>query len=138
MRFLKRAFEATIFGAGFGLLASLGFPASAQTTATVSVNASSSLATIPGPGIGLNTAVWDGNLLDQGVPKLLTSAGIGALRFPGGSTSDMYNWQTNAIVPGQSSFANSNNTFDAFMGLVKSIGATPIITVNYGSNTAGN
>jgi Glycosyl hydrolase family 79, N-terminal domain len=140
MHVRKRALQAIALTAGLGLLATLAplSPAAAQTTATVSVNAGSSLVTIPGPGVGLNTAVWDGNLLDQAVPKLLTTAGIGALRFPGGSTSDMYNWQTNAIVPGQSSFANSSNTFDAFMGLVKSIGATPVITVNYGSNTAGN
>jgi hypothetical protein len=136
MRFFKRGLQAAIFAslAAFGTTSST----SAQTTATVSVNAGSSLATIPGPGVGLNTAVWDSNLLDQAVPKLLTAAGIGALRFPGGSTADMYNWQTNAIVPGQNSFANSSNTFDAFMGLVKSVGAAPIITVNYGSNTSGN
>ena len=113
-------------------------PARAQTTASVSVNAGASLATIPGPAWGLNTAVWDGNLLDASVPSLLTKAGVAALRYPGGSTSDVYNWQTDSIVPGQGSYANPNNNFDAFMGLVKSVGATPIVTVNYGSNAAGN
>jgi hypothetical protein len=118
-------------------IAGLASPAAAQTAASVAVNAGSGLATIPGPAWGLNTAVWDGNLLDSGVPRLLSNAGVTALRYPGGSTSDVYNWQSNSIVPGQGNYANPNDNFDAFMGLVKSIGATPIITVNYGSNAAG-
>jgi hypothetical protein len=110
----------------------------AQTTSTVTVSARSSLAVIPETGIGLNTAVWDANLLDGDVPSLLKSIGIGVLRYPGGSTSDDYNWQTDSIVPGQGGYANPINTFDAFMGVAKSVGASPIITVNYGSNTSGN
>ncbi len=122
----------------FGLLAAaLGASTiQAQTASTVTVNAATSLAVIPTTGVGLNTAVWDGDLLDSGVPSLLTSIGIGALRFPGGSTSDVYNWQTNAIVTG--GYTDPANTFDAFMALANTIDAAPIITVNYGSNTAGN
>ena len=112
-------------------------PAAAQTAASVVVNAGTSLANIPSPAWGLNTAVWDSNLLDAAVPGLLSQAGVAALRYPGGSTADVYNWQSNSIVPGQQSYASPNNNFDAFMGLVKSLGATPIITVNYGSNAAG-
>ena len=112
--------------------------AASQTTSSVTVNAGATLATIPTPAWGLNTAVWDGNLLDSAVPDLLSKAGVAALRFPGGSTADVYNWQSNSIVPGQGSYANPNNNFDAFMGLAKGIGATPIVTVNYGSNAAGN
>ncbi len=118
-------------------IAGMASSAAAQTTASVTVNAASGLATIPGPAWGLNTAIWDSNLLDAGVRGLLTNAGVATLRYPGGSTSDVYNWQSNSIVPGQGSYANPNDNFDAFMGLVKSIGATPIITVNYGSNAAG-
>jgi hypothetical protein len=140
MLLFQRRAPAMALAAGLALLAApfAAAPAAAQTTATVTVNAGTDLATIGPAAFGVNTAVWDGNLMDSAVPGLLTNAGIGALRYPGGSTSDQYNWQTNAIVPGQSSFANPNNDFDAFMGLVKKIGATPVITVNYGSNTAGN
>ena len=128
------AARATIFLSLVGLT----YPAAAQTAASVGVNAGTSLATIPGPAWGLNTAVWDGNLLDAAVPGLLSKAGVAALRYPGGSTSDVYNWQSNSIVPGQGSYANPNNNFDAFMGVAKKVGAAPVITVNYGSNTAGN
>jgi len=119
-------------------LAALGLPmpGSAQTTATVKVTAGTTLATIPALAFGINTAVWDGDMLDAKVSGLLTNAGITALRYPGGSTSDVYNWQSNSIIGG--GFANANNNFDAFMGLVNSTRATPIITVNYGSNTSDN
>ncbi len=112
--------------------------AAAQTAAAVTVNAATSLAAIPGAAWGVNSAVWDSNLHDAAVPGLLSKTGVTALRYPGGSTSDVYNWQSNSIVPGQGSYANPNNNFDAFIGLVKSIGATPVITVNYGSNASGN
>lgn len=129
--------------AALAVLLAAGLPigaggAQAQTSATVTVTAGTSLATIPPAAFGLNSAVWDGDLLDSGVAGLLTNAGIVALRYPGGSTADIYNWQSNAIVPNGNSYANPNNDFDAWMGLVKKTGVTPIITVNYGTNTAGN
>jgi alpha-L-arabinofuranosidase len=33
---------------------------------------------------------------DTAIPGLLKAAGIDALRYPGGSYSDIYNWQTGA------------------------------------------
>lgn len=135
MLHLARAMSAA---AALSLGVGLTFPSMAQTAVSVGVNAGASLATIPAQGWGLNTAVWDGDLLDGAVPNLLRQAGVAALRYPGGSTSDVYNWQTNSIVPGQGSYANPNNAFDAFMGVARSVGAAPIITVNYGSNQAGN
>jgi hypothetical protein len=110
----------------------------AANSATVSVNAAAGLTTISNAAYGVNTAVWDGNMLDSTVPGLLSQAGVTALRFPGGSTSDTYHWQTNSITPGQGGYANPNNTFDAFMGVAQKAGAHPVITVNYGSNAAGN
>lgn len=58
------------------------------------------------------------------------------LRFPGGSTSDDYHWQTGSTSDG--AYVNPSNTFDAFMGVAHQAGAAPILTVNYGSNAAGN
>lgn len=112
-------------------------PVSAATTANVLVNAGTTLATMPATAFGLNSAVWDANLLDSGVPGLLLQAGVTMVRFPGGSTSDGYHWQTNSITPGQGGYANPNNTFDAFMGQVQRAGAQAMVTVNYGSNAAG-
>lgn len=41
------------------------------TPVTVTVNAAAPLATVPGTALGVNTAVWDGQLLDPSVPALL-------------------------------------------------------------------
>lgn len=95
------------------------------------------LGTIPATAFGLNTAVWDGQLLNSSVARLLQTLDIGLLRFPGGSTADVYDWKTNTVVPGQSGYANPHNQFLHFMQLVNQIHATPIITVNYGSNFLG-
>ncbi len=132
-------FTATCAGriaAHLALLA-LVVPALCQVSASVSVNAGSSLGTIPSQAFGVNTAVWDGNLLDTNVPTLLKQAGVTMLRFPGGSTSDVYHWQTNTSTSGTGAYVNPNDTFDNFMTVVKNTGATAIVTVNYGSNAAG-
>ena len=70
------------------------------------------------------------------MPTLLKQAGITTLRFPGGSVTDVYHWQTNTASQGQ--YINSANTFDAFMGVVTQSGAQALVCVNYGTNTAGN
>ena len=105
-------------------------PAAAQ----VSVNPDQVLGSVPATPVGVNDAVWDGNLLDRNYPGLLRGAGVRALRYPGGSTADVYHWRTNSTEKGQS-YANPRNTFDAFMGVVHRARAQPIITVNYGSGS---
>ncbi len=120
-----------------GTLAWSGQSVRAASTASVTVNAGTSLATIPNTAFGLNSAVWDANLLDSQVPGLLHQAGVNIVRFPGGSTSDNYHWQTNSITPNAGDYANPANTFDAFIGQVQKAGAKAMVTVNYGSNAAG-
>ena len=61
--------------------------APAQQSASVSVNVSSPLRAIPTTAYGVNTAVWDGNLLNPDVPSLLKQADVNILRFPGVSHS---------------------------------------------------
>jgi len=82
----------------------------------------------------MNTAVWDGHLLDGSMPSVLRQAGVTVLRFPGGSSADNYHWRTNSFCNG--GYANPTDTFDAFMGVARATGAQPLITVNYGSNAA--
>lgn len=102
--------------------------------ASVTINPQSSLGRLPSTAIGVNDAVWDSNLTDSTLPGLLSAAGTKVMRYPGGSTADVYHWQSNSTEPNQS-FANPNNTFDVFMGQVKATGAQAMITVNYGSGT---
>jgi hypothetical protein len=109
--------------------------AGAATSATVTVNATTGEGTVPASAVGANTAVYDGFLTDAALPPLLSAADVSALRYPGGSVSDVYDWQHNTVVPG-TTYANPNNTFDNFMKVANAAKAQPVITVNYGSGTA--
>jgi len=108
-------------------------PATGATlTDAVTVNATAGLGTIPSNAIGLNTAVYDSDMNDTPIPGLLKSAGIDALRYPGGSYSDIFNWQTNVA---QGGYDAPDTSFSDFMTTAQAAGAQPIITVNYGTGT---
>ncbi|MBM9503390.1 cellulose binding domain-containing protein [Actinacidiphila acididurans] len=98
----------------------------------VTVNANEGLGTIPATAYGLNSAIWDSQMNVPEVQNLLGAAGIGALRYPGGSYGDIYHWQTNTAPGG---YVAPGTDFDAFMGTVKKIGAQPVLIANYGSGT---
>jgi len=109
-------------------------PAAAQTaTASVTVDATASLGAVPAHAIGLNTAVYDSDMNDAAIPPLLKAAGIDALRYPGGSYSDIYNWQTQTAAGG--GYVAPDTSFADFMGTANAVGAAPVITVNYGTGT---
>jgi hypothetical protein len=116
-----------------GFLAAQG--AKASNTIAIDVDATQSLGIVSNVATGVNTATYDGLLNDSAVISALSGAGVDALRYPGGSTADAYHWQTNTTVNGQG-YANPANGFDDFMGIAQKTGASPIITVNYGSGTA--
>lgn len=105
----------------------------ATLTDSVTVNATAGLGTIPSGGVGLNTAVYDGDMNDTAIPGLLKAAGFTAMRYPGGSYSDIFNWQTNTAAAG--GFVAPGTTFADFMGTAKAAGAAPIVTVNYGTGS---
>ncbi len=106
------------------------------TPAQATINASQSSGFIAPTAFGLNTAAWDSHLLDGGVPGLIQQAGISMLRFPGGSTSDFYHWQSNTVESCSiCGGVDSSDTFDAFMGVARASRTQAMITVNYGSGT---
>ncbi|MCL5048903.1 MAG: cellulose-binding protein, partial [Firmicutes bacterium] len=119
---------------------SVNLPAYAATgnsgNSGVSVNVSPNdvLASVPSTAFGVNTAVYDGYLTSSGIPNLLRTAGVDMLRYPGGSTSDVYNWETNTTYDGMS-YANPENNFANFMKIAQASNAQPIITANYGTGT---
>jgi hypothetical protein len=131
---MKRALIAPVVLLGAALLAAApALPANAATAASVTINATAGLGTIPAGAIGLDAAVYDGDMNDAAIPPLLKAAGIDAMRYPGGSYSDIYNWQTQTAVDG--GFVAPNTSFANFMTTANSAGAKPIITVNYGTGT---
>jgi hypothetical protein len=107
--------------------------------------------------LGLNTAPWDyiyaadtsaGGGLDV-IEPLLKAAGIGLLRYGGGSYADYYDWQTNSniqnclpydttasfVVTSTGCATSDSLDFDQFSAQAKAIGAQSFVTVNYGSGT---
>jgi len=117
------------------LVAALGIhvsPASAATAVSVTINAGAGLGAVPSNGIGLNTAVYDGHMNDAVIPGLVSAAGITALRYPGGSYADIFNWQTNTA---QGGYVAPNTSFADFMRTARSAGTNPIIITNYGTGT---
>jgi hypothetical protein len=98
----------------------------------VTVNAREGLATVPGTALGVNHAVWDSQLGTDAVADLFSAAGVGMMRYPGGSYADIYHWKDNTAPGG---YVAPNTDFDTFMGGVKRAGAQPMIIANYGTGT---
>jgi hypothetical protein len=115
-------------------------PVLAQTSANVTVNVSSGIANVPPEGYGVDSSIYDGDMLDSGLGASLKSGGFNAIRYPGGSYADVFNFisGTNQNCNDGCYFA-PGNTFNNFMSmLVAPAGAKPVITVNYGSNLNNN
>jgi hypothetical protein len=89
------------------------------------VDAGQALSTVDALQFGLNTATWDGSLGSSTTLPLLEEIGCLTLRWPGGSTSDDYNWATDPA---------GNSTF---MYTATNLGAQVFTTVNYGTGTPG-
>ena len=60
----------------------------APTLVNLNVNVAQTIRMADSRWFGLNTATWDGDLGDASTLPALKSAGVLALRWPGGSTSN--------------------------------------------------
>jgi hypothetical protein len=115
----------------------------AVTTAAVTVDTTTALATVGPFGFGLHASVYDNTLHDPSVPGLLQSAGIALLRWPGGGYADNYHWSTHTITPWfgnptTAGYEGPGTDFSGFVSAMESAGVSAMITVNYGSNAAGD
>lgn len=100
-------------------------------TATVSVDATSSVRTVDERVFGINTPFWDGTFTSATTTQQLMQMGIRFMRFGGGSASDNYSWTTNKDITGTTWAFD----VDDYAVQQKAIGAQSIITVNYGTST---
>ncbi|MGA9780141.1 MAG: hypothetical protein WBS33_17915 [Verrucomicrobiia bacterium] len=91
----------------------------------LSVDAGQVLHPVDARQFGLNTGSWDTSLGSSQTLPMLEEAGCMALRWPGGSSSDAYNWATDPA---------GNATF---MNVATNLGAQVFTTVNYGTGTPG-
>lgn len=101
-------------------------PVSPPPLAHVEVDADQTLRSADARWFGLNTATWDGELGNSQTFPLVEAAGIEALRWPGGSTSDAYHWYDD--ISGNETFINLVTNLEA--------GSNSFVTVNYGSGTS--
>jgi len=85
--------------------------------------------------LGMNLAAWFDVAGTDNAPLIQTAfqdAGIKAVRWPGGSWGDAYNWETNEECPNGG--ANSNDTFSNFVNnLVIPTGLDLAIIADYGT-----
>lgn len=134
----------------------------AQTTVTVSNGAVTAAITIDPstPGLaatdqllGMNLAAWyDIDTNASAIVSAFKGAGIKAVRWPGGSWSDLYHWDGNDVgvsfngaafncqnAPFGGGVPDSNDTFQNFVNdIVKPAGLDLALTADYGTNVACN
>lgn len=106
--------------------------------AGVIVDANDVVRTVDDLMIGVNTAVWDEALTYPRTLELLKAADVRTLRFPGGSTSNTYDWETGrSYKKGTRTLEDWDwvNHFDDFAPIALALKAKVYISVNYGSGT---
>lgn len=103
----------------------------------VRIDPSVTLSQVGKDSIGVAVAVWDAHMMDDAVPKLIRDVGAQVIRYPGGSYADLYQWKTSSSTKGERATIQEGTDFDSFMAMCKASKATPLITVNYGSNPEG-
>ena len=123
----------------FVLLALILAPATAfakTPSVTVDVDSASPNLLVTDKILGMNMANW----FDQtqaGMAAALKTGGIRAVRWPGGSASDTFHWQTNTECG--NGYVNPNSTFDNFFtDIVDPDKLDVAVTLDYGSNAACN
>jgi hypothetical protein len=126
---------------------------SGAVTATVSINPSNLGTAVTDQLLGMNLAAWyDIETNDTAIVNAFQSAGIKAVRWPGGSWSDVYHWDGNNVgmnfngsafncqnPPYGGGVPDSNDTFENFVNdIVKPAGLELALTADYGTNVACN
>jgi predicted heme/steroid binding protein len=103
---------------------------------TVSINPSDLGAAVTDQLLGMNMAVWfDIVSNDSAVVAAFENAGIKAVRWPGGSDSDLYHWATNTGC--NNTYTDSNDTFVNFVNdIVVPAKLDLALTADYGTDAA--
>jgi hypothetical protein len=109
---------------------------SSHTAPLIVVDPSKVGSVVSGLVMGANMATWY-DVTQSGLAPAFKTAGMTATRWPGGSESDNFHWQTNSLGQGACSggYVNPNSTFDNFVkDIAHAANLDVAITVNYGSN----
>jgi hypothetical protein len=139
--------RAKVAGAALGAAAVLVVVAAGTATATaaptVTVHADQTIVSVHRDSIGVNTPIWNGHLVDSGVPRLIQQAGFGELEFNGGGVMDLYHWRDGTDSPDPEKAEHPIDyssipplfSFDKFEHVAHQAGASTLVHVNYGTGT---
>jgi hypothetical protein len=105
-----------------------------STPSTITVTTPSTPLAVTDQLLGMNLAAWYDETNSTNKPAIqaaFQAAGIKAVRWPGGSWSDDYNWETNTEC---GNFANTDDDFTDFVNkLVIPTGLDLALTADYGT-----
>lgn len=93
--------------------------------------------------LAVDSTLWDENLTKPETSQLLRAIGVTTVRFPGAS-ANRYHWASHTGTPVHGSdttkpqYFSSSTNFGQFARMLDQLGGTAVITVNYGTNMAGN
>jgi alpha-L-arabinofuranosidase len=107
--------------------------AAAPARVNVAVNAAQPVRTADARWFGMNTAIWDAAFNSTNTVIQFTNLGTRALRFPGGSASDEYHWQTDRSLTNTWRWATHTANF---IRVFTNLNAQAMLTVNYGTGSA--
>jgi len=111
----------------------------AVVTSTVTVTTPATTLKATDKILGMNLATWYDVISNKdAITSAFGKAGIKAVRWPGGSWSDIYHWSTNTNCFSSSDGSPvANDTFANFVSdIVTPANLDLALTANYGSNTA--
>jgi alpha-L-arabinofuranosidase len=108
------------------------------------VHADQPTATLARDPIGVNTPIWNPNLVHPAVPGRIRDAGLRTLAFNGGGVSDLYHWADGSLSQDPDAAHHPYDyyslkpqfSFDQFESVARRSGAGTLVHVNYGTGTA--
>jgi len=111
-------------------------PAAAPSAPLIELDAGSSGPSVSADAYGASLDTWY-DFTQPFVNPSLSKAGIGLVRFPGGSESDVYHWEHGGALCASDGYITRHATFDALMRrLAGPLRLDVAITLDYGSNRA--
>lgn len=112
-----------------------------KTNANVTINATDVINTVPTNAFGIFMAVWD--TWGGDTPNQLKQAGVTAMRYPGGSYADSYDWSTYQMIPafgqaGNIGYLSGYTDMGHFIQLMSNAQEQAVISVDWGSGFLWN
>jgi len=131
----------TITGTSGSVTASTTITLNVAGYSTVAVNQTGTGQAVTNQLLGMNMAAWYDIVVNQtAIVDAFQTAGIKAVRWPGGSWSDVYHWQTNTNCQNAPYGGGTPDTNDTFANFVSDLaipaGLDVALTADYGTNAA--